>query len=73
VYGLDVLLEQGQGTCSAKLLEVNFAPDLTTIARMETGFIADAFACLFTSAPAPASFWPLAERAQAADALDDID
>lgn len=40
---------------------------------MEPRFIADTFACLFAPAPAPASFWPLAERVQPANPMDDID
>ena len=75
MYGLDVLLEQGSaaGTCSVKLLEVNFCPDFTTIAKMEPGFVTDVFACLFAHGPAPAGFWPLGAVQRPASALDDID
>ena len=75
MYGLDVLLEQGSaaGTCSVKLLEVNFCPDFSTIAMMEPGFVADIFGVLFSPVSAPASFWPLGASPRRASALDDID
>ena len=75
MYGLDVLLEQGSpaGTCSVKLLEVNFCPDFTTIAGMEPGFVADIFGVLFSPVSAPASFWPLRAAHRPESALDDID
>lgn len=68
MYGLDVLLDARTG-CAPQLLEVDFAPDFTSLLKFQPSVINDMMHACFSNEVPSEKFWRLREAPTAADVI----